>query len=63
MNTIISNIAHFLKEHEPFTYLTSDELNSIASNIGIINLEKNKTKRGTKWVILSFTFYILLSTV
>jgi CBS domain-containing protein len=43
MNTIINNIANFLKEHQPFSYLTYDELISIATNIGIINLEKNKT--------------------
>ena len=43
MNTIVNNIALFLKEYQPFTYLTDDELISIVTNIGIINLEKNKT--------------------
>jgi len=62
MNTIISNIAHFLKEHEPFTYLTSDELNSIASNIGIINLEKNKTLFQMEDA-LHDTFYVVASGV
>ena len=42
MNTIAENIANFLKEYPPFNFLTSDELISIASNIGVINLEKNK---------------------
>ncbi|HPW99095.1 MAG TPA: DUF294 nucleotidyltransferase-like domain-containing protein [Flavobacterium sp.] len=59
---MISNIAHFLKEHEPFTYLTSDELNSIASNIGIINLEKNKTLFQMEDA-LHDTFYVVASGV
>lgn len=41
MNTLINNITLFLKEHQPFNYLTNEELSSIASNIEIINLEKN----------------------
>ena len=42
MNTIVNNIALFLKEYQPFTFLTDEELISITSTIGIINVEKNK---------------------
>jgi CBS domain-containing protein len=41
MNTLVANIATFLKEYQPFDFLTPDELNSISLQIGIINLEKN----------------------
>ncbi|WNM18150.1 DUF294 nucleotidyltransferase-like domain-containing protein [Flavobacterium capsici] len=43
MNTIAENIANFLKEYQPFSFLSNDELIHITTSIGIINLEKNKT--------------------
>lgn len=43
MNSIAQNIANFLKDHEPFSYLTHDELLLVALNIKVLNLEKNKT--------------------
>jgi CBS domain-containing protein len=44
MSTSISNrIADFLKEHEPFNFLTYDELISVCDTIKIINLEKHKS--------------------
>lgn len=42
MNTIAENIANFLKEYQPFSFLSNDELIHITTSIGIINLEKNK---------------------
>jgi CBS domain-containing protein len=41
MNTIAEHIADFLKEYPPFNNLTFQELADIASNIRVINLEKN----------------------
>lgn len=43
MNFIANRIAEFLKEHQPFNNLSFDELSKVASNIRVINLEKNKT--------------------
>ena len=43
MNTIAERIADFLKEFPPFNNLTFTELSEIASNIRVINLEKNQT--------------------
>ena len=43
MNAIASRIADFLKEHLPFSNLSFDELTQIATNIRVINLEKNQT--------------------
>jgi CBS domain-containing protein len=42
MNAIANRIADFLKEHQPFSNLTFDELAEIASSIRVLNLEKNK---------------------
>lgn len=41
MNTIAEHIADFLKEYPPFNHITFQELADIASNIRVINLEKN----------------------
>lgn len=43
MNTLSVNIAEFLKEYPPFNYLNNEELIEVSSNIGVINLEKNRT--------------------
>ena len=43
MNAIASRIADFLKEHLPFSNLSFEELTQIATNIRVINLEKNQT--------------------
>ncbi|WP_348824767.1 DUF294 nucleotidyltransferase-like domain-containing protein [Flavobacterium aestuarii] len=43
MNTIAENIADFLKEYPPFDNLTFQELSAIATNIRVLNLEKNET--------------------
>lgn len=43
MSTLSVNIAEFLKEYPPFNYLNDEELIEVSSNIGVINLEKNKT--------------------
>lgn len=43
MSTLLVNIAEFLKEYPPFNYLNNEELIEVSSNIGVINLEKNKT--------------------
>ena len=42
MNAIANRIAEFLKEHQPFSNLSFDELAEIASSIRVLNLEKNK---------------------
>ncbi|MEO8238488.1 MAG: DUF294 nucleotidyltransferase-like domain-containing protein [Flavobacterium sp.] len=41
MNTIAEHIADFLKEYPPFNNLTFQELYDIATNIRVVNLEKN----------------------
>ncbi|MGQ7947726.1 DUF294 nucleotidyltransferase-like domain-containing protein [Flavobacterium sp. WC2509] len=43
MNTIAENIADFLKEYPPFDNLTFQELSAIATNIRVLDLEKNDT--------------------
>lgn len=43
MNSVAENIANFLKEYPPFSHLTYEELIDVSKNIGVINLEKNKT--------------------
>ncbi|MGO4906383.1 DUF294 nucleotidyltransferase-like domain-containing protein [Flavobacterium sp. W20_MBD1_R3] len=43
MNSIAEHIADFLKEFQPFNYLTFEELSEIAASIRVINLEKHKT--------------------
>ena len=41
-NSVAENIANFLKEYSPFTYLNHEELIQVATSIGVINLEKHK---------------------
>ncbi len=43
MNSIAEQIADFLKEYAPFNFLTFEELSNIATNIRVVNLEKNKS--------------------
>jgi CBS domain-containing protein len=43
MNAIASRIADFLKVHLPFSNLTFDELTQIATNIRVINIEKDQS--------------------
>jgi CBS domain-containing protein len=43
MNSIAENIADFLKTYPPFDNLTFQELSTIATNIRVLNLEKNET--------------------
>jgi len=42
-NTIAENIASFLKEYSPFNHLTYDELIQVATSIGVVSLDKQKT--------------------
>lgn len=62
MNTIAEHIADFLKEYPPFNHLTFQELSEIASNIRVVNLEKNK---GLFQVndLLHNSFYVVASGV
>lgn len=62
MNSIAQNIANFLKDHEPFNYLTYEELISVSSSIKVLNLEKNKAlfKIDDK---LHDSFYVVASGV
>lgn len=41
-NSIAENIANFLKEYPPFSYLNHDELIQVATSIGVVNLDKHK---------------------
>jgi CBS domain-containing protein len=41
-NSIAENIANFLKEYPPFNYLSYDELIQVATNIGVVTLDKHK---------------------
>ena len=40
-NAITQRIANFLKEYEPFSYLSYEDLLKIVSTIRVINLEKH----------------------
>ena len=42
-NSVAENIANFLKEYSPFSYLSHEELIQVATSIGVINLDKHKT--------------------
>jgi CBS domain-containing protein len=42
-NAITQRIANFLKEYEPFSYLSYEDLLKIVSTIRVINLEKHKS--------------------
>ncbi len=41
-NTIAQRIADFLKEYQPFNFLSYDDLMTIANSIRVINIEKHK---------------------
>lgn len=41
-NSIAENIANFLKEFPPFSYLNHEELIQVATSIGVVNLDKHK---------------------
>ena len=41
-NSIAENIANFLKEYAPFSYLTHNELIQVSTSIGVVNLDKHK---------------------
>ena len=41
-NSIAQRIADFLKHYEPFTYLSSDDIYIIATQVKVLYLEKNK---------------------
>ena len=42
-NAISLRVANFLKEYEPFNYLTHEDLITIVSSIRVLNLEKHKS--------------------
>jgi len=42
-NSVAENIANFLKEFSPFSYLSHEELIQVTTSIGVINLDKHKT--------------------
>ncbi|MFY8066271.1 MAG: DUF294 nucleotidyltransferase-like domain-containing protein [Flavobacterium sp.] len=42
-NSVAENIANFLKEFSPFSYLNHEELIQVTTSIGVINLDKHKT--------------------
>jgi CBS domain-containing protein len=41
-NSVAENIANFLKEFSPFSYLSNEELIQVTTSIGVINLDKHK---------------------
>ena len=41
-NSVAENIANFLKEYSPFSYLSHDELIQVSSSIGVVNLDQHK---------------------
>ena len=41
-NSVAENIANFLKEFSPFSYLSHEELIQVTTSIGVINLDKHK---------------------
>lgn len=61
-NTIAENIANFLKEYPPFNYLSHEQLIQVSKNIGVVNLDKQKTlfKIDDK---LHDSFYVVASGV
>lgn len=62
MNTVAEQIADFLKEYPPFTYLTFQELSDIATSIRVINLDKNKELFQVN-DLLHDSFYVVASGV
>lgn len=61
-NAIVQRIADFLKDYEPFNFLSYDDLLKIASTIRVINLEKNKTLFQINDV-LHDSFYVVASGI
>lgn len=61
-NAISQRIADFLKEYEPFNYLSFDDLIKITNTIRVINLEKHKTLFQINDV-LHDCFYVVASGV
>jgi CBS domain-containing protein len=61
-NAISQRVADFLKEYEPFNYLSFDDLIKIANTIRVINLEKHKTLFQINDV-LHDSFYVVASGV
>lgn len=62
MNTIAEHIADFLKEYPPFNNLTFQELYEIATNIRVINLEK-QTILFQNDDVLHDSFYVVSSGI
>ena len=61
-NSIAERVALFLKEFEPFNYLSLDDLVKIANSIRVINLEKQKSLFQIN-DILHDSFYVVASGV
>lgn len=61
-NAISQRVADFLKEYEPFNYLSFDDLIKIANTIRVINLEKHKSLFQINDV-LHDSFYVVASGV
>ncbi len=61
-NAISLRIANFLKEHEPFNYLTHDDLIKIVSTIRVLNIEKYKSLFQINDV-LHDSFYVVASGI
>jgi CBS domain-containing protein len=61
-NAISQRVADFLKEYEPFNYLSFDDLIKIANTIRVINLEKHKSLFQIN-DILHDSFYVVASGV
>lgn len=59
-NTFVYHIADFLKEHQPFSLLSNDDLVTIATAVKILNIEKNSTLFEINDV-LHDSFYIVAS--
>jgi CBS domain-containing protein len=59
-NSIVERIADFLKDYQPFNYLSYGELIKIATSIRVVNLEKNKTLFQINDV-LHDSFYVVAS--
>ncbi|WP_396169068.1 DUF294 nucleotidyltransferase-like domain-containing protein [Flavobacterium sp.] len=61
-NAISQRIANFLKDYEPFNYLSHEELIKIVSTIRVLNLEKHKSLFQIN-DILHDSFYVVASGV
>ncbi len=61
-NVISKRVADFLKEYEPFNYLSFDDLIKIVNTIRVINLEKHKSLFQINDV-LHDSFYVVASGV